>query len=94
MIVYTTDAPANVRSLQLSVARHQDRMLAALTSGDDGLLCTDCKSLRGALASGKLSPEVVNVERGCMSLYTSPDPDVVQKIHVLTSAQFAAHVKS
>src|SRR5262249_7951232 len=70
MIVYSADSPGNVRALQTLVAKRNDKLVAAL-SGSDAKLCDDCKSLRGAMASGKLNREVVNVENGCMALITS-----------------------
>ena len=53
------------------------------------LLCPECKALRGAVASGKLHREVVNVERGCMTLLTSNDKLVVEKIRAMTSQPVA-----
>lgn len=90
MIVYTAEGVANVHALQALVARHNDRILDALSAGDNARLCTDCKRLRGALASGKLSREVVNVERGCMTLFTSSDRAVAEQIHELTAPQLAS----
>ena len=93
MIVYTAETPEKIKAVQLAVSRRHEKMLAALSSGDATKLCPDCKQLRGAMASGKLSREVVNVERGCMTLMTSADRAVVQKIHEMTGAQLAAHIK-
>ena len=84
MIVYTAESPAQVRALQSVVAKRHDRMVAALAAGSSQKLCDDCKQLRGAIASGKLHREVVNVERGCMALITSTDRGVVQKIRAMT----------
>lgn len=92
MIVYTLDDPANVRSLQTAVARHNASVVAALQG--DARLCSACKKLRGALASGKLVREVVNVERGCQLLITSSDRSIVQQVHACSSAQVAARTKS
>src|SRR5262249_26902161 len=89
MIVYTADTPANVRALQALVARRNDKMVAALSGGSDAKLCDECKQLRGAMASGKLHREVVNVERGCMTLITSNDRGVVQKIRAMTGQPLA-----
>lgn len=92
MIVYTLDDPQNVRGLQAAVARHNERVIAALQSG--AKLCSSCKKLRGALASGKLVREVVNVERGCQLLITSSDRSIVQQVHTSSSAQVAARTRS
>jgi hypothetical protein len=92
MIVYMLDSGENVRGLQAAVARHNNRVVAALQG--DAKLCTACKKLRGALASGKLVREVVNVERGCQLLITSSDRSIVQQVHACTSAQVASRTKS
>jgi hypothetical protein len=92
MIVYTLDGAENVRSLQAAVARHNERVVAALQG--DTQLCAACKKLRGALASGKLVREVVNVERGCQLLITSSDRSIVQQVHACANAQVAARTKS
>ncbi|MCE9627779.1 MAG: hypothetical protein K8R56_07680 [Candidatus Eisenbacteria bacterium] len=89
MIVYTADRAGDVRALQTAVAKRNDKMLAALSAGSGKKLCDDCKSLRGAIASGKLHREVVNVDRGCMTLITSDDRAVVQKIRVMTGSPVA-----
>ena len=92
MIVYMLDSGENVRGLQAAVARHNSRVVSALQG--DAKLCSACKKLRGALASGKLVREVVNVERGCQLLITSSDRSIVQQVHACTSAQVAARTKS
>ena len=89
MIVYTADRKSDVNALQSVVAKRNDKMVAALSAGSDKKLCDDCKQLRGAMASGKLHREVVNVERGCMTLITSNDRAVVQKICAMTSQPVA-----
>ena len=89
MVVYTADSPGDVRVLQSAVAKRNDRMLAALAAGSSLKLCDQCKQLRGAMASGKLSREVVNVERGCMTLMTSNDRGVVEKIRTMNGQPFA-----
>lgn len=88
MVVYTADSPGDVRVLQSAVAKRHDRMLAALAAGQQKL-CDECKQLRGAMASGKLNREVVNVERGCMTLMTSSDRSVAQKIRVMNGQAVA-----
>ena len=81
-----------VRSLQQAVARHQDKYMAALKG--DSKLCADCKQLRGALASGKMTREIVNINSGCQVLITSSDRSIVEKIHAMTVSTVAARVKS
>ena len=89
MVVYTADSPGDVRVLQSAVAKRHDRMLSALSAGSQKKLCDECKQLRGAMASGKLNREVVNVERGCMTLMTSSDRGVVQKIRAMNGQAVA-----
>jgi hypothetical protein len=89
MIVYTAERAGDVRALQTAVSKRNDKMLSALSAGSGKKLCDDCKSLRGAVASGKLHREVVNVDRGCMTLITSDDRAVVQKIRVMTGSPVA-----
>jgi hypothetical protein len=89
MVVYTADSPGDVRVLQSMVAKRHDRMVAALASSSLQKLCDECKQLRGAMASGKLNREVVNVERGCMTLMTSNDRGVVQKIRAMNGQPVA-----
>jgi hypothetical protein len=91
MIVYTLDGTGNVRALQAAVARHNAQVVAALQG--DAKLCSSCKKLRGALASGKLVREVVNVERGSQLLITSSDRAIVEQIQSYTNAQVAARTK-
>lgn len=89
MVVYTADSPGDVRVLQSAVAKRNDRMVAALSAGSTLKLCDECKQLRGAMASGKLYREVVNVERGCMTLMTSNDRGVVNKIRAMNGQPVA-----
>ena len=89
MIVYTADSPANVKSLQTAIAKRHEKMLNSLSATNGKILCPECKALRGAVASGKLHREVVNVERGCMTLLTSNDKLVVEKIRTMTSQPVA-----
>lgn len=92
MLVYTADAPEGVRALQASVARHNATVMAVLAGQRAGKLCSHCKPLRGAMASGKLVREVVNVQRGAQIVITSTDRATVQRIHDMTGAQVAARV--
>lgn len=90
MIVYTAERSGDIRALQTAVAKRNDKMMAALSAGSSQKLCDECKQLRGAVASGKLHREVVNVERGCMTLITSDDRAVIQKIRNMTGQPVAA----
>lgn len=89
MIVYTADSPADVKSLQSVISKRHEKMVGALAGTSGKTLCDECKSLRGAMASGKLHREIVNVERGCMTLITSNDKDVVTKIRAMTGQPVA-----
>jgi hypothetical protein len=89
MIVFTADTPAQVKQLQALVAKQNERMTAAYAGASDAKLCDDCKQLRGAIASGKLNREVVNVERGVLALITSNDHAVVQRIRNMTGQPIA-----
>lgn len=90
MIVYTAEKDADVKELQLAIAKRHERMTAVFAgSSPEAKLCADCKTMRGAMASGKLHREIVNVERGCMALLTSSDRSVVQRIRAMASSQVA-----
>lgn len=93
MIVYTADSPESVRALQASVARHNAAVVAVLSGKRDGKLCGECKPLRGAMASGKLAREIVNVQRGAQIVITSTDRNMVSRIHNMTGAQVAVRVQ-
>ena len=83
MFVYTADSPGGVRSVQSAVSHRTQRLTAMTVSGDKARLCPECKNIRGAIASGKLSRETVNIEGGCITLVTSSDPAMVTKIYSL-----------
>lgn len=89
MIVYTAESNADIKALQSLVSKRNDKMVAALSASSDKKLCDECKQLRGAMASGKLHREVVNVERGCLTLITSEDRGLVQKIRAMTGQPVA-----
>jgi hypothetical protein len=65
MFVYTTDTAARVRAVQAAMSRRTQRLIALASSGDKAKLCPECKTVRGAIASGKLTRETVNIEGGC-----------------------------
>ena len=89
MVVYTAYSNAGVKAIQSLVSKRNDKMVAALSASSDKKLCDECKQLRGAMASGKLHREVVNVERGCLTLITSDDRGLVQKIRAMTGQPVA-----
>jgi hypothetical protein len=89
MIVFTADSPAQVKQLQALVAKSNERLSAAYAGSSDAKLCDDCKQLRGAIASGKLNRELVNVEHGVMALITSNDRAVVERIRDMTGQPIA-----
>jgi hypothetical protein len=89
MIVYTAESPAEVKALQTAIGKRHEKMAGAYSGTSGKILCPECKALRGAMASGKLHREIVNVERGCMTLITSNDRDVVTKIRAMTGQPVA-----
>lgn len=93
MIVYTTETPEGVRALQAAVARHNATVVASLNGKRDGQLCGECKGLRGAMASGKFTREIINVQHGVQVILTSNDRATIQRIRNMTGAQVAARVK-
>ncbi len=94
MYVYTADSPRSVSAVQAAMARRSERMTRLASAGEKVRLCDECKAMRGAMASGKLNREVVNIEGGSLTLFTSNDPAVVAKIHAMTDEKVAARTKS
>ncbi len=94
MYVYTADSPRSVSAVQAAVAQRAERMARFASAGEKTRLCAECKALRGAMASGKLNREVVNIEGGSLTLLTSSDPKVVEKIHAMGDDKVALRVKS
>jgi hypothetical protein len=94
MYVYAAEGPAKVQAVQAAMARRTDRVAAILAAGDKATLCPDCKTMRGAMASGKLTRETVNIEGGCLTLMTSNDPALVAKIHSMAGVKALARSKS
>jgi hypothetical protein len=93
MFVYTAESPGAVNAVQAAMARRNDRLAQIVTAGDKAHLCPECKTIRGAMASGKMSREVVNIEGGALTLMTSNDPTVVAKIHAMVENHKGAHSK-
>lgn len=95
MLVYTAANPGQVSAIQSAMHRRGERLAKLVTAGDKASLCPGCKDFRGAMASGKLQREVVNIEGGTLVLMTSNDPAMVKKIRTMADAsKTAAQVKS
>lgn len=94
MFVYTTEDPGKVSAVQSAMARRSDRLNQIVTAGDRARLCPECKTLRGAIASGKMTREVINIEGGALTLMTSNDPVMVKKIRAIADANKVARAKS
>jgi hypothetical protein len=86
MYMYTAESSAGVRAVQAAVSHRNEHLAAWTTAGDHVHLCDECKTMRGAAASGKLTREVVNIEGGCLTLVTSIDPAIVVKLHAMAQA--------
>jgi hypothetical protein len=80
MFVYTASAENKTHAVQAAVHRRNDRIAEISTAGSEVPLCDGCKSMRGAMASGKLRREVVNIEGGSLTLVTSEDATVVRAL--------------
>jgi len=83
MFVYTASSPGKVSALQSSLARRTERLNQLVSAGEKAHLCNECKAMRGAMASGRLNREVVNIEGGALTLMTSRDPAMVSKIYAM-----------
>jgi hypothetical protein len=99
MFIHTASNPGTVRAVQAAITRRNERLNAITLAGDKAHLCPGCREMRGAIASGKLTREVVTIEGGCLTLMTSGDPAMVAKLHAMaetpsTPSQTAARIKS
>jgi hypothetical protein len=92
MYVYTADSPSQINAVQAAVARRGEHLAKITKMGDKAHLCSECKVLRGAMASGQLTREIINIEGGSLSLMTSSDPAVVAKLHEMAAADAAPPV--
>jgi hypothetical protein len=90
MFVYTTDNQTRVRAIQSAISRRTQHLISLASAGDRAKLCPQCKTMRGAIASGKLTRETVNIEGGCLTLMTSSDPSMVARLRGMASAQQSA----
>ena len=93
MYVYTASDARDVRSVQTAISRRTDR-INSLASVQGVKLCPECKRMRGAMASGKLTREVVNIEGGSISLVTSSDPTMVAKLYAMAGLSGQKVIKS
>lgn len=94
MFVYTADSPSSVRAVQSAVAHRTGRLTAMTVAGDKARLCPECKNIRGAIASGKLNRETVNIEGGCLTLMTSGDPAMVGRLRTMAGLPSGRNAKS
>lgn len=95
MFVYTAAVPGKVNALQSAVTRRSEQLQRIVAAGEKAHLCDGCKNMRGAMASGKVTREVVNIEGGSLALVTSNDPALVRQIRAMVDAgKTAARVKS
>jgi hypothetical protein len=94
MFIYSTSKPGQVSAIQSVMARRTEHLNRLVNSGDKVKLCPECRSMRGAMASGKVTREVVNIEGGALTLLTSNDPAMVKKIRAIADHTMAARVKS
>jgi hypothetical protein len=86
MFVYTAATPGQVNAIQSVMTRRTEHLSRILTSGDKAHLCDDCREMRGAMVSGRLMREVVNIEGGTLVLVTSDDPQLIKRIRDLADA--------
>ncbi len=80
MFVYTAKASGGVNAIQSVMSRRTEHLARIVSSGSKARLCDECKSMRGAMASGRLVREVVNIDGGTLVLVTSNDPVLVKRI--------------
>jgi hypothetical protein len=94
MCVYTADTPRKAHAIQVLMARRHDFLATLAGAGDKAHLCAYCREMRGAVASGKLVREVINIDGGCIVMTTSPDPIVVSRIRAEAGVPIPGRVKS
>jgi hypothetical protein len=93
MFVYSAESPGKVNAVQSAMTRRGERLSQIVTAGDKAHLCPECKTIRGAMASGKMTREVVNIEGGALTLITSNDPALVAKIHAMVESHKGSRSK-
>ncbi len=87
MFVYTASSANSVRAVQAAMVRRGEKPNAISSAGDRANLCPECRTIPGAMASGKMTRETINIEGGCLTLFTSNDPAMVKKLRSMSSAQ-------
>jgi hypothetical protein len=55
MLIYTADSPSQINAVQAAVSTRNAQVARFAAAGDKAHLCGECKSIRGAMASGKLN---------------------------------------
>jgi hypothetical protein len=81
--IYTAPTTAGANTVQAAVVQRSERDQILSRTDSKATICPECKSMKQAMASGKLTREVVNIEGGAMAIMTSADPSVVARIHSL-----------
>jgi hypothetical protein len=94
IFVYTAEDPTRVRAIQAAMARRSQRWNTLLAAGDKARLCSDCKGMRGAMASAKLSREVVNIEGGVLTVMTTNDPALVARLHAMVEGPLSVRTRN
>ena len=94
MIVYSASSPSRVNAVQAAVSTRGEHLAHWASAGEKAHLCNECRTIRGAMASGKLSREVVNIEGGTLLLLTSTDPAMVARVHAMADQKVATRIKS
>jgi len=94
MIVYSASSPSRVSAVQSAVSTRGEHLAHWASAGDKAQLCNECRTIRGAMASGKLTREVVNIEGGTLLLLTSTDPAMVARVHAMADQKVATRIKS
>lgn len=92
MYIYTADQ-AHMRGVQQALAHRRDQMALYASANATPHLCPDCRQMRGAAMSGKLTTDVVDVDGRCLALMTSSDPAIVARIHALAGLSTMARAK-
>ena len=93
MFVYTANSPGKVNAVQSAMARRNSHLAQFVSSGEKAKLCSECRTMRNAMAVGKLNREVVNIEGGALTLMTSSDPTIVAKIHAMVDDKAGTRAK-
>ncbi len=87
MYVFTAADPKDAGLVQAVLSSRNNRVKALMEAGDRASLCGQCKAFRGAIASGNLTREVVNIEGGSLMIMTSPDRQMVNELYSLAGLE-------